>query len=360
MSDTSPNLDLPYLASNQAQKHVTLNESLRRLDILVQAAVKSKDLATPPAEPEDGDLYILPASTTGDWAGHAESTLAAFQDGGWMFVTPKPCWRCHVVDTGRGVVFDGTVWASETDLAPMTQFGINTSADSVNRLAVKSDAELLSHDDVTPSSGDARKVINKAGSGQVASVLFQTGYSARAELGLVGDDNFSLRVSPDGASFEDAIRFVGTTGAASFPNGVNHTVSGLPVHSILPTTGGDGVISVFRLDDSRVANPRTFTIDAISGADITVTVASTCTIYKGNFMSGVSMLRIWNTTKSPAEQAWVVDTPDTVTISVLDSASISGWSPGDTIQAGDPTGETPGRVMAVDISPMMENLFGDQ
>ena len=33
--DFTANLSLPYLISNQAQKHVTLNESLRALDGLV-------------------------------------------------------------------------------------------------------------------------------------------------------------------------------------------------------------------------------------------------------------------------------------------------------------------------------------
>lgn len=39
MSDTSSNLAPPYLAAGQAQKHVTVNESLLRLDALVQLAV---------------------------------------------------------------------------------------------------------------------------------------------------------------------------------------------------------------------------------------------------------------------------------------------------------------------------------
>ena len=40
MSNTS-SLVLPYLAVGQAQKHVTVNESLRRLDALVQLSVVS-------------------------------------------------------------------------------------------------------------------------------------------------------------------------------------------------------------------------------------------------------------------------------------------------------------------------------
>lgn len=42
MSDhSSPRLGLPYLAAGQLQKHVTLNESLARLDSLVQTQVRA-------------------------------------------------------------------------------------------------------------------------------------------------------------------------------------------------------------------------------------------------------------------------------------------------------------------------------
>ena len=43
MADT-PNLVLPYIAANQSQKHVTVNEALRRLDALVQVTVQSAAL----------------------------------------------------------------------------------------------------------------------------------------------------------------------------------------------------------------------------------------------------------------------------------------------------------------------------
>jgi len=90
--------------------------------------------------------------------------------------------------------------------------GINTGADANNRLAVKANAELLSHDDVTPGSGDARKVINKAGTGNTASLLLQTGFSGRAEIGLVGEDNLTVKVSSDGGSFTEVMRADAATG----------------------------------------------------------------------------------------------------------------------------------------------------
>ena len=69
MSDQSSRLGLSFLAAAQAQKHVTVNESLLRLDALVQLAAKSASTAAEPASPVDGDIYILPSGKTGAaWA----------------------------------------------------------------------------------------------------------------------------------------------------------------------------------------------------------------------------------------------------------------------------------------------------
>ena len=64
-------LGLPLLVAEQAQKHVTHNEALRALDAIVQLSVKDRDLAAPPGSPAEGDRYIVAASPTGAWAGHA-------------------------------------------------------------------------------------------------------------------------------------------------------------------------------------------------------------------------------------------------------------------------------------------------
>ena len=47
--------------------------------------------------------------------------------------------------------------------------------------------------------------INKHAISDTASLLYQTGYSGRAELGLAGDDDFHIKTSPDGAAWRDAI-----------------------------------------------------------------------------------------------------------------------------------------------------------
>ncbi|MFC5421815.1 DUF2793 domain-containing protein [Bosea eneae] len=50
MSDT-PRLGLPLLAAGQAQKHVTHNDALMRLDALVHLVVSSRTQTVPPASP---------------------------------------------------------------------------------------------------------------------------------------------------------------------------------------------------------------------------------------------------------------------------------------------------------------------
>jgi hypothetical protein len=222
--DTSPHLALPYLQAQQAQKHVTVNESLRRLDALVQLSVLSRAVASEPAEPSDGDRYILPDSATGDnWSAAAPGTVMAWQDGAWEAFAPQEGWRAFVADEGSFAVWQAGEWTLQAEQS--SRFGINTAADDTNRLSVKSDAELLSHDDVTPGTGSARKVINRAASDKAASVVFQTGFSGQAEFGLVGDDHFRLKVSDDGATFLDVFAIDTATGWAGFGGAPKSQVS---------------------------------------------------------------------------------------------------------------------------------------
>ena len=216
MSDTT-RLKLPLIAAQQAQKHVTHNESLLKLDVLVQARVLDRDLNTPPANPAEGDAYIDAASASGDWTGQ-EGNIAAWQNGGWVFHAPSEGWKVWVADEDALYVHDGTAWVKfETGITsvnpvPDGKLGINTTADATNRLAVKSDAVLFSHDDVTPGSGDVQFKVNKAAAANTASLLFQTGWSGRAELGTIGGDDFHIKVSPDGATWQLPLTIDSSTG----------------------------------------------------------------------------------------------------------------------------------------------------
>ncbi|MEL6364131.1 MAG: DUF2793 domain-containing protein [Pseudomonadota bacterium] len=115
MSETSPNLALPYIQPAQAQKHVTANESFRRLDALTQLAVLSRQIATPPGSPANGDRYIMPAGAAGDWSSAGVGDVAAWQDGGWLFYPPEEGWRADVADEARTVVYRSGGWRAEAE-----------------------------------------------------------------------------------------------------------------------------------------------------------------------------------------------------------------------------------------------------
>jgi len=71
------------------------------------------------------------------------------------------------------------------DYQNLPQLGVQTSADATNRLAVSSEATLLTH-----AGADHQLKINKASTGDSASLLFQTGWSGRAEMGPPGGGRF--------------------------------------------------------------------------------------------------------------------------------------------------------------------------
>ena len=198
----SQRLLLPYIQGAQAQKHVTHNEALERLDLAVQAVVEGTGVEAPPAEPVPGQCWALGAAPTGAWDGQGGTIAMSAIGGGWLFVAPADGWRVWDRSTSRLLVWDGAAWAPALgDLQNLDGVGIGAAWDETNRLAVASDATLLTH-----AGADHRLKVNKAGPGDTASLLFQSSWSGRAEMGLAGSDALSVKVSADGATFAEALR----------------------------------------------------------------------------------------------------------------------------------------------------------
>jgi uncharacterized protein DUF2793 len=214
MGETSAALSLPYIQPSQAQKHVTHNAALRILDAATQLSVLDGARVAPPAQPATGDRYLIASGATGDWAGK-DGQIAVFDGTGWTCVMPKTGWRADIIPTGAQVRFDGAAWvAALPDLQNVPQIGVQATADATNRLVVASDATLFSHD-----GGGHQLKINKAADADTASLLFQSGWAARAEIGLSGSNNLSVKVSADGATFNDALVIDPASAALRIPSG---------------------------------------------------------------------------------------------------------------------------------------------
>lgn len=111
MSKTAQ-LELPLVLPAQAQKHVTVNEALARLDAVAQLRVVSSSLSTPPASTVDGTSYLVPASAAGEWDGMA-GRIAVRSNGGWVFLTPRAGWRAWDESRSGPLAFDGTGWVAD-------------------------------------------------------------------------------------------------------------------------------------------------------------------------------------------------------------------------------------------------------
>lgn len=203
--DLSPVLALPLLMPSQAQKHVTHNEALCQLEVLVQAAVLSRGLSAPPSDPPEGGRWLVAGSGAGDWADHG-GQIAYFAQGGWGFLAPHPGWQVWVADEGLRLEHNGSTWGAPA--AQFEQMGLGTGADANNRLAVSGPASLFTHS----GTGGHQIKLNKASSADTASVLWQTNWSGRAEFGLTGSDDFALRVSPNGSSWTSALTIAASGG----------------------------------------------------------------------------------------------------------------------------------------------------
>ena len=222
MTDTA-NLGLPCIEGSQAQKHVTHNDALRILDTLVQLAVLDRDLTAPPASPTEGQRWIVKAGATDAWAGH-DNAVVGWQDGNWQFSMPQLGWLAYVVDEGTLLAWDGSAWgdffAAVTSIQNLAMLGVGTAADATNPFSAKLNKVLWTAKTVAEGGdGDLRCTLNKEASANTLSLMFQDNYSGRAEIGAVADDNLSMKVSADGATWHLGLSIDNGSGKVDHPQG---------------------------------------------------------------------------------------------------------------------------------------------
>ncbi len=209
MSDTTPNLNLPYILPSQAMKHITHNEALQILDAATNTVILAT-LTAPPATPAEGALYLIGPSATGTFAGK-DGRLAFFIDGAWIFLVPRAGWRAWFATDGRTRVFDGTVWVDPLASPVVDRLGIAATPDATNRFALSSEASLFNH-----AGSSHRMKLNKQAATDTASLLFQSSWSGRAEIGLLGSDTLQFKASADGSAWKISLE-LGSDGIARLP-----------------------------------------------------------------------------------------------------------------------------------------------
>lgn len=200
MLDESNNLALSFIQPSQSQKHVSFNETVAILDSLVHLTIDAQ-ATQPPVSALPGARFIVSANPASEWGGH-EGHIAVREEDGWSFLEPREGFLAWFRHENGLRIFSNSEWRTlpTPDDLCTGRLGISASADQINRFCVSSPASLFNH------AGTSHQIkINKASNPDTASMLFQSNWSGRAELGLMGSDQFSLKVSEDGSQWVTAL-----------------------------------------------------------------------------------------------------------------------------------------------------------
>lgn len=131
---TTAHLGLTLIDQAQAQKEVTANRAFKDIDAILNTGAIDRTLATPPATPASGDVYIVAASATGAWAGN--SGKIAYFDTIWYFITPREGMSLWANNEDLFYTYNGSAWSVETDRArsftKQQLFGLKTLTDAAS------------------------------------------------------------------------------------------------------------------------------------------------------------------------------------------------------------------------------------
>lgn len=152
----TPKLNIDYLVQGQSLGEVTQNTATNILESVAIGSAIDATLTAEPSSPNEGDVYIVPASATGtNWAGE-DGKLAIYYSG-WYFITPEEGMRFWVKDEDSIYVYDGSAWAVLTP----------TSINLVDDLTPQLGGDLDTNENPIVSTGNNDININPAGTGQV-------------------------------------------------------------------------------------------------------------------------------------------------------------------------------------------------
>lgn len=95
---------------------VQMNANLFRIGAFgFHLSVKSRELATPPASPEQGDSYIVPASPTGAWTGFTGRVVVRVGSA-WSSAMPRIGWVAYIEDEEVLSAFKADGWSAGCEI----------------------------------------------------------------------------------------------------------------------------------------------------------------------------------------------------------------------------------------------------
>jgi hypothetical protein len=183
----------PYIAADQAQKHVTHNAALDMLDATLGGIVASATTTIAPGSPVEGEAYIVPAGASGFGAA-AAGDIAIWSGGAWAVSPPFFGRRTLALDTGIRYVFAGSFGWREGDTA-----GLLSGA--TLGLAIREATLTLTGASVTAT-------------GLLPARAIVLGVAAKTTVAITGASSYNVGDAGDGA------RYGGSLGIALGSNNI--------------------------------------------------------------------------------------------------------------------------------------------
>jgi hypothetical protein len=100
----------PYLLGNQNNKYLTVNDGLKRQEIIASHAVKGT-ANTPVVAPGTGDSYLIGTTPSGLWTGLGNS-IATWDGAAWVITPPNAMGWLFNRGTSQFMSYNGTNWSS--------------------------------------------------------------------------------------------------------------------------------------------------------------------------------------------------------------------------------------------------------
>jgi hypothetical protein len=179
--------------------------------IAYTAITAARTVSLPTAASYPVGTLLIVADETGNCSSSKTITLSAngmdVIDGSSGFVLEAAYAAVAIESNGSGAWT--VVWPLQN--LGVALVGVGTAPDPSNTLSVYGASALF-------NGTNFSFTINKSASANTASIIFEDGFSGRAQLGLNGSDNFSFKVSPNGSSWTTAIALDATTGTPTFAN----------------------------------------------------------------------------------------------------------------------------------------------
>jgi hypothetical protein len=146
----STNNAIPFVPENTIDPAAGLNEAINTIDVLLQLAVLTVNMNTPPASPAAGDRHVVGAAPTGLWAGQG-GKVARFLDGYWSFFDAR--FALCLAD-GKLYLRSASTWASAVGGGGVESVNGRTGLVILD----KSDVDL----DLVNNTADANKPVSTA------------------------------------------------------------------------------------------------------------------------------------------------------------------------------------------------------